>query len=304
MKSNGLDLVSLVTVVRLKDARDRTFRDELSTTGKSSREAITAAAQDAHALGLRVMLVPHLLLDNGTWRGDMVLAGVEDADRFFAGYGSYLEDLARVAESACVEVLSLGVELKGTSGVAEHDGRWAALIKRVRRVFRGVLIYSANWDEVEQVRFTPLLDAVGVNAFWPLHDTPGATPEVMASGARRVAGVLGTVSRKSKKPVMIVEFGYKGVKDSAIRPWEWPDEARVDSLPGDPGYQAAAYHAFLCAVAKEPWLMGAAAWMVTSDMDDVNRANRWEGPHGFSPLGKPAEDVLSSFCGVQKRRKR
>ncbi|MEW5851153.1 MAG: hypothetical protein AB2A00_20365 [Myxococcota bacterium] len=304
LRGVGLTLVSLMALGHLDHARDTTVRDERADPGKANDATLLATMATAHHEGLAVLLVPHLWLADGEWRGRITHPQGPDADAFFQSYGDFVEHVAQVAEQGCAEALSIGVELKGLSTVPAHRARFRDVISRVRAAFKGLVTYSANWDELPDVTFLAELDVAGVNAFWPLHQRPGAGADELHAGAQSVARTLAEVHRKSGKRILLTEFGYKSVKDSAVRPWEWPGEAKVDALPGDEGYQALAYAALLGAVAPAPWLEGVVVWFVPSDEKDPHREGRWEGPNGFSPLGKRAEAVLRAFCAGEGWRQK
>src|SRR5437762_10251612 len=124
----------------------------------------------AHARGLRVLLVPHLWVDMGGWRGEIDLGTPERWAQWFESYARFVTEWARVAEEGHAEMLSIGVEMKSSS--ATHGREWFDVIDRVRGVYHGLLTYSANWDEASQVVFWDRLDVAGVNAFYPLAEHP------------------------------------------------------------------------------------------------------------------------------------
>ena len=49
------------------------------------------------------------------------------------------------------------------------------LIAELRTLYPGLLTYSANWDEAQDVLFWDQLDLIGINAFYPLADHDNAT---------------------------------------------------------------------------------------------------------------------------------
>ena len=100
----------------------------------------------AHAKtrGLRVMLMPIVLLENprtGEWRGKIK---PRDWDDWWEDYTNYILHNARIARDAGATILAVGSELVSTE--KDHADRWRGLIAAVRKVFKGYLIYSANWD--------------------------------------------------------------------------------------------------------------------------------------------------------------
>jgi hypothetical protein len=90
------------------------------------------------------------------------------------------------------------------------------------------------------------------------------------------------VSRRFGKKVLFTEIGYRGVHATAAHPSVWSSARYVIDLQA----QADAYEAFYTAVARQPWMAGVYWW-------DVNADHWWAGD--YSPLGKPAADVMSEW---------
>ncbi len=250
-----------------------------------NRTDVVRAIDMAHARGLRVMLVPHLWVESGQWRGDINPGSGEAWSRWAESYARFLESWARIAESARVEMLSVGVELTSwvTSG---HAPSFARIIRDVRGFYRGLLTYSANWDDVEKTMILSEIDVIGINAFYPLAERPAAQPPAMAARARAIRDKLHRFAEVWKRPVLFTEMGYTTRHDPALRPWEWPDS--MSDVAVDERAQADAYRALLTPLLDEPDFAGFFVWRVYADPDDVSQ----EAPWGFSPRGKQAEVVL------------
>ena len=148
-------------------------------------DVVRRAISELHALGLRVMLKPHVDVEDGTWR-----AQIEPADRarWFESYAAFIDHYVAIASETRVEMLVIGTELASMSG-ARHADDWALLIARVRTRYPGLLTYAANGvepgSEFTSVAFWPELDLVGVDVYTPLTDktnptlvnsSPGSTP--------------------------------------------------------------------------------------------------------------------------------
>jgi len=89
--------------------------------------------------------------------------------------------------------------------------------------------------------------------------------------------------------VLLTEVGVKSAGDSALAPWEWPENC--DALTYDEQYQSAAYQAWFEALAAEPWFAGMFIWKYIVDPWDETQ----EAPTGFSFRDKAAERVLASW---------
>jgi hypothetical protein len=141
-----------------------------------NRVAITRAIEMAHARGLRVMLVPHLWVESGEWRALIDPKTDDGWSRWAESYGRFVRAWADVAESSRADMLSVGVELRSWVTTTRAPS-FAALIEDVRRIYGGVLTYSANWDDVEDTVILGDVDVIGVNGFYPLADEGDAAPE-------------------------------------------------------------------------------------------------------------------------------
>jgi hypothetical protein len=140
---------------------------------------------------------------------------------------------------------------------------------------------------VEDVLFWDQLDIIGINAFYPLADEPGASYDEYVRGATRAMEGVRDVALNHAMPVAFVEVGYTTRTDAAIEPWLWPDD--MTGVVVDEAEQARALSATFHAFLAEPWFAGFWVWRYYSNLDDVSQEAGW----GFSPHGKVAEPMLA-----------
>ncbi len=252
---------------------------------EKNRADIGRAIDQAHARGLKVMLVPHLWVESGAWRAEIDPKTDAGWARWTASYGAFIETWARVAAAHDADMLSAGVELRSwvTTGRAPTFG---ALLQRLRKIYNGLITYSGNWDDVDQTVILGELDVIGINAFYPLAEREGANEAELRKGGQRVLDKVRALSSAWHKPVLFTEIGYTTRRDPAYKPWEWPDAMK--NVVVDEEAQALAYHALLAPLLEEPSFMGFFVWRVYADPDDVSQEAEW----GFSPRGKLAEIVV------------
>jgi hypothetical protein len=250
-----------------------------------NRRAILAAMREAHATGLRVLLVPHLWVESGDWRGEIDPKSEEGWQRWARAYRQFLLAWAAVAREGKADMLSVGVEL-GSWLTSRHAPSFFPIIDDVRKVYEGPLTYSANWDDVESTIVLGALDVIGVNAFYPLAEKEGAPMGELFEGGQRVAERVRHLADAWHKPIVFTELGYTTRRDPAVRPWEWPD--RMSQVVVDQRAQADAYRGLLAPLLDEPSFLGFFVWRVYADPDDVSQEAEW----GFSPRGKLAELVV------------
>ncbi|MEO1228917.1 MAG: hypothetical protein AAFZ18_08435 [Myxococcota bacterium] len=253
--------------------------DEVMGASRGELAAVGEALDDARDLGFATVLVPHLYIDDGTWRGYVSFKDPKRAKRWWETYADFVGTAAALGEAHGASALSVGVELKAMSSDPLALVRMGTVVSRVREIYGGLLTYSANWDEAENVTFWSLVDLVGVNGYYPLVPTP-------ERGAEQTARRLRALAESTGKEVLVVEVGYRSSPLSYVRPWEWPEqiEAQVDEAS-----QAKAWAAVLTHWLPAPGVRGLMAWVIPTDPDDPASEPR----HGFNPLNKQAEQVLA-----------
>lgn len=245
---------------------------------------IRAVLLDANEMGFATVLVPHLYLDDHNWRGAIKMTDPRRRDEWWASYSALITTAASISAECGVTALSIGVELKAMSAEVDTRTRMRALKEQVRHEYRGLLTYSANWDEAEQVSFWDLLDYAGVNGYYPLVPDP-------FRGAQSSARRLSMLAKIAGRDVLVLEAGYRSSPMSHERPWEWPDDVRPDV---DDGAQARAWAAVLEHWLHAPGVRGLLVWIIPTDPDDPASEPR----HGFNPLNKSAEKVIErAFTG-------
>jgi hypothetical protein len=219
-----------------------------------SRATVQRTLKQAKARGLRVTLLPIVRLIERTrteWRGR--IAPEAGPDAWFERYLAWLLPLATDAEAAGVERLGVGSELLS---LERYEGHWRELIKRVRAVYRGKLLYSANWDHFDPIRFWDALDEVGVTGYFELtRDLTRPTDEGLAAAWERPRYQLKMLRARMNKPLVITELGYPSKVTAARYPWDETTQAAVD-LP----LQAQLYDAFCTAFADERAVDGVYFW--------------------------------------------
>jgi hypothetical protein len=281
----GATWVSLTPFGRTWDLKPSGVDPSFEAPFSENRRAVTNAVRQAHAAGLRVLLVPHLWVETGDWRGELD-PGSDDAWAEWAhGYRHFLLEWAKVAQTAHADMFSVGVELRSWV-TTTNAPLFSDIVRDVRRTYSGLLTYAANWDDVEDTVIWGDLDVIGLNAFFPLATKDGAAFAELLSGGVDVAKRVRAIAESWQKPVMFTEIGYTTRKDPAVKPWVWPD--RMSHVELDQGAQADAYEALIAPLLDEPWFAGFFVWRIYADPDDMSQEAEW----GFSPRGKLAELVV------------
>ncbi|HVJ18595.1 MAG TPA: hypothetical protein VM686_24410 [Polyangiaceae bacterium] len=281
----GASWVSITPFGRVADLKPTGVDLTFEAPFPENRAAVKRAIEQAHAAGLKAMLVPHLWVENGAWRAEIDPGDDAAWQRWAAGYESFVLTWAKVAEEARADLFSAGVELRSWVTTTRAPS-FVEVIHAVREVYTGPVTYAGNWDDVEDTVILGELDLIGVNAFFPLTDKEGADLQTLLGGGREVAKKMRALSELWDKPVFFSEYGYTTRRDPALRPWEWPEH--LTNVVVDENAQADAYRGLLAPMIDEPWFAGAFVWRAYSDPDDVSQEAEW----GFNPRGKQAELAL------------
>lgn len=289
----GVNWISITPFGRLANLRDTEIQMDFEAPYEENRLAVKRMIAQAHRHGMRVLVIPHLWVEgsieiNGekkSWRGEIDPGSDEGWQQYQASYRKFVLAWASDAAEAGADALSVGVECKSWSG--RFGGYWTSLISEIRHTFPGLLTYSANWDEAEDVTFWDQLDLIGINAFYPLADHNDATYAEYLSGARRAMSNVHAIARDLAMPVLFVEIGYTTRANAAVEPWLWPDD--MQDVVIDEAEQARALAALYEAFLPEEWFTGFFVWRYYADLDDISQEADW----GFSPHGKLAEPLMS-----------
>lgn len=275
LKKIGVNTVSILMEGRSKHLAD----PEIRLPSSNELESIGAALKDASSQGMATILIPHLYLDNGAWRGDLAFPFPDKREEWWTSYRAFILKAAEIAEASGTTVLSIGVELKTLSKQPDFAAKMFALAADVRREFRGMLTYSANWDEAEDVLFWSAVDVAGVNGYYPLVPDP-------VRGAENVARRLSALAELAKREVLVLEVGYRSSPLSHVKPWEWP--SHVNPIVDDAS-QANCWAAVLSSWLGATNVRGLLIWVIPTDPDDPASEPR----HGFNVLNKAAEQVIA-----------
>ncbi len=246
-----------------------------------------AASRTAYREGVLAFVATQkdLSTGQGPWRGDFDVRSDEDWPRFAESYRSFILEYARLAEEHSVELFCIGTELKKIA--LQRPEYWRTLIRDVRRVYRGPLVYAANWDRYDDIEFWDRLDYIGIDAYFPVSESKTPTTDEIENGWKEHVRRIEKLHARFGKPVILTEWGYEDEDFAGKEPWVMGRPAGAGSSPNQEG-QANAYEGTLRSTWSEPWMHGVFVW-------------RWSpgtGPSGslsYSPRGKRAEDVLERW---------
>ena len=282
--SSGADAICFVVHAYQENASSASiFIDRRKTP---SDDHLVKLISQAHAQGMRVIIMPIVLLENartGEWRGKI---NPPDWSDWWEDYANFITYYAKIAAATGAEVFMVGSELVSTEA---QTGRWRDLIGTVRWIYPGLISYSANWDHYRPVKWWDAVDIIGMTTYYDL--TGGAEPtlERLTKAWEPIKKDILDWRAKNHptKPIMFTEVGWPNQETCAQYPWNYyeaPDKP-------DPTAQANCFEAFFATWIGEPAVSGFIVWEWRSDPATQ------PGPEdtSYTPCGKPALDVIRKY---------
>lgn len=294
LRDQGVDWVSLTPFAFQRTLEDCELRSSADVGGGENEARVRAEIEQAHGLGMHVLLKPHVWVGSGEWCARIAPSAPDGYARWWASYREFLLAWARLAAEAHVEALCVGTELAST--VRGDTDAARRLVDEVRTVFPGKLVYAANWDEVDTVPLWPSVDYVGVQLYAPLarrlDESDAAMEARLGASLDRALGA----AQRAGKPLLVTEVGYTATRRALLAPHEWPEHLSGREV-ADVQTQARAYRVAFRAIAARPEIAGVFVWKWFTDPTTTE-----EGAIGFSPRGRPAAAVMATAYGASRCR--
>ena len=260
---------------------DTVFRDAAKTPSPARISIFLAVAAQAH---LRVTLRPILneesliAEDPIAWRGSIQPSSVST---WFLSYRRLLLPYARAAQAGHAATFVIGTELESL----ERAPEWAAVIRSIKSVYTGQLLYAENFDEFAKHDKHLPLATIGIDAY-PRFNLPDSTSvdRLTAAWDRW----LGTHRKAALRKVVLEEVGIDAVADSYPDPGAW---ISTTDAPIVLPVQTKWYEAVCRAVADED-LAGVYWWEIPFDANPAT-PRLWDADR-LTFLGRPAQGVIKS----------
>jgi hypothetical protein len=285
LRNLGVDAVSVMPFAYQRDPKQPGLGFLNRRPSSETDIGVIHAARRAQERGMVVLWKPHLWIGHHSWPGDIEMTTESDWQAWFRDYRRYVMHHAVLAEHAHAEWFAVGVEL-GKTVHRERD--WRELIQAVRRVYSGRLTYAGNWwGDYEQVPFWDALDAICVDAYFPLAQERQADLATLKAGAHEAVRNLRAAAERWNRPVLLTEVGF-AAREGA---WASPHEEGGTLSEAD---QRLAWQVLLSELGKPSWLWGIYAWKVFT-----HPTGEGLGKPDFRILGRPAEQVLRAYYASQ-----
>ena len=289
IQATGATCVSLQAIYRMDTGTSCEIHRH--PTSSPTEAALRRTFRQARERQLRIMFFPTINLrdeaENATWwRGNIEPS---DWDLWWRNYTAFNVHLATIAQEEGVEWYSLGTEM---ASAQRFPDRWRQLARDVRRVYRGQLTYSVNFDSHDSFTFGDCLDVIGMNTYDPIakHDDH-PSPEQVRDAWWWIVNKARTLQARFQRPVMITEVGYPSVAGANSGPWDF----RTDK-PSDTALQD-----FLLAGALEVlrnWSDGEAVFYYLYGENLNVKPVGGPGDRTYAVWGKPAEATLRAYFAL------
>lgn len=257
LKGLGVNWIQIHPYARIERNGEVRWRGR-GYDGDSAPDWLRRPIEEAHRQGVKIFIKPHLAhWGNYSWRGEIAYEDEAERERFFRTYTEWIRAIARFSHDA--DAFSVGTELDRT---VQHERQWREVIGAVREEYSGPLTYAANWTDYQRVPFWDALDAIGIQAYFPVleggpkDDATVPAQEEFDAGWERIMAQLQEFSHQHDKIVVFTELGYNNSWKAPYEPWDFSE---VGGINADQ-LQARCMQAALAAIAGEPTVVGAFLW--------------------------------------------
>lgn len=236
--------------------------------------------------GLKVLLKPQVYIHHG-WVGEVEFQSEAAWHQWENSYRNFICYYARIAEDEKLPMLCIATEFDRVA--KKREAFFRSLIREIRSLYSGKLVYSANWDQYQNIPFWNALDFIGISAYFPLRDEASPRVTDLISDWEPHRKMLAAFSAQKDMPILFTEFGYLSVEGCAGKTWDL--ERCLGDLLVNQNAQANALEALFCSFWHHAWWAGGFLW-------------KWypegQGHEGFpekdyTPQGKMAMNVLQNF---------
>jgi len=228
------------------------------------------------------------------WRG-MIGQSFNETQwmEWFASYKEFILHYAVLAQQLKVDQFAIASELVVPF---ERTTQWREIIKAIRAVYSGQLTVATQPEQTPE--FWTDLDIIGIDAYYPLtthSDSP--TVKELVTAWQPIIAKLDTYYKTYNKSILFTEVGYCSAYRSHAHPASMElidgEDCSVWSLCIKLEEQKNTYEALFEALTPYTWWEGVFWWLWRTDPTDGGTSDP-----GFSPVGKPAEEVMRKWYGM------
>eukprot|EP01128_Nolandella_sp_AFSM9_P000601 TRINITY_DN10750_c0_g1_i2.p1 TRINITY_DN10750_c0_g1~~TRINITY_DN10750_c0_g1_i2.p1 ORF type:complete len:420 (-),score=89.03 TRINITY_DN10750_c0_g1_i2:1039-2148(-) len=282
------------------------FQDNVNSTSMTERAVLSPTVPELRSIityglqkGLRMSLKLHVDMlkpVNGQWRGDIGMYFTPPMwDEWFTNYEVYIRAMASLAQETGTHQLVIGTELMNAAVQTAH---WRKIIAVVKSIFKGKLIYAANFvGEVNGKPYSPSvvefwdeLDFIGVDAYYSLApENSNPTFAQLQAAWTTPLHQLKTLSQSFNKSVIFTEIGYPSQVGSYYHPNNFDMKLATDLR-----LQNELYTVFFetVAVPNPDWFEGVYWWAWWTD---PLAGGQGDYRNLYTPQNKPSRAILHKY---------
>jgi hypothetical protein len=245
---------------------------------------LLSVIKDARKFGKKLMLKPHFWVEGSGWAGSLKYDSIGWV-QFENNYRNFIMKWAIYAQLNQIELFCFATELKTV--VRERPEFIQRIIKQIQHVYKGRLLYAANWDDYHRFPFWNDLNYVGIDAYFPLSESITPSVQEVFELWKPIAYELGLFAIKKRKLIIFTEYGYRSIDRPVWKQWEieWVPDTKNVNLEA----QVNSYEGLYRAIWNEPWFAGGFIWKWYPEPVHYTglKANS-----DYTPQDKPAEKVI------------
>lgn len=240
---------------------------------------------DAKSSGVKVMLKPHIFVENVVWAGTLNF-NAKDWYKWKVNFAKKMFLFAQFAEENKIELFCIGVELK--SAIKKHPQFFNELIKRIKKIYSGKLTYAANWDNYQNIPFWNELDYIGIDGYFPISLKRSPSKLDIEKGWNKITTKLKQYSNIKDKKVIFTEFGYRSCDYALGKQWEIENNSTISINYSN---QNLGYEVFFEKVFNQSFVAGGFIWKWYCNPSDLKNLKQ----NNYTPQGKPAEKIIQKW---------
>lgn len=286
LKGLGANSLAIIPYTFMRDPKVPSALPVVRRSGMENDESIIHMFRVGEERNMQMMLKPQIWV-RGSWPGEIDMASEEDWETFLGEYEYWIAHYALLAAIHEVDVFCVGVEM--TQATLKHPSFWRDLIRKVRKVYSGKIVYAANWGkEFEEIAFWDEVDYLGIDCYYPLSQSKEASIRELRKNFEQVMKKIEARARAHDKPFLFTEIGFRSIEGA----WREPHEHAGEALPSQID-QAKCYQAVVDVVKDSDTCEGIFWWKWSSYLDHIHPDDR-----EYSPDKKlAAEEVQRLFSG-------
>lgn len=233
----------------------------------------------SYAKSKAVILTPHIDVKDNTSRTLISFNTEEEWKSFFTSYNRFIVKYATIAQKEKIPFFCVSTELSGTSN---HINEWIQIIRNIKTIYTGKLIFAFNHDHDfnNNLTFLNQIDFIGISAYYPLSKDLEPTVELIKNSWIPIFKNLEKLSITYEKPIILSEVGYESKAGCTISP------SKTESNVYSENCQKISYEALLQSIQYKNFIKGVLIWNVEPKLIQYS---------AFSFINKASESVIKKY---------